>query len=392
MVESSLDAQVVIVGAGIAGLTAAIALDKIGVSPIVIERASALTQAGTALSLWPNALAALGRLGLREDVTKVGLPEPAGEVRDSSGKVLFTVNQERLARDLGSRTLIVRRPDLQLLLLDAAAHLPIRLNTRARRILPGADSVAVDLADGQSLRASIVLACDGIGSIARSLVNNPPLVFRGRTSWRALLSDPSHLSEVATLTVGEGKQFITGPLRGGATYWAADVGLPEGANSSMTDRRGFLLDVFAGWHAPIPELIDLTADDQLVTADLYDSAPRHLRVGRVGLLGDAAHPMTPDFGQGACQGIEDAVVFAACLAASPGPVDALQRYESLRLRRVRSIVRGSRRLGQLATTTSPVVVGIRNLVGRHLPSSVNARITAGIASERAFERTLPKES
>jgi 2-polyprenyl-6-methoxyphenol hydroxylase-like FAD-dependent oxidoreductase len=392
MVESSVDSHVVIVGAGIAGLTAAIALDKIGVSPIVIERASALTEAGTALSLWPNALAALGRLGLREDISQVGLPAPAGEVRDSSGKMLFSINQERLTRDPGSRTLIVGRPDLQRLLLDASAHLSIRLNSRARRIVPGAHSVVVDLADGQSIRSSIVLACDGISSISRSLVDNPPLVYRGRSSWRALLADPRHVLEVATLTVGNGKQFITGPLRGGATYWAADVGLPEGANASMTDRRGFLLGAFAGWHAPIPELIDLTANDQLVTADLYDSAPRRLRAGRVGLLGDAAHPMTPDFGQGACQGIEDAVVFAGCLAVSPDPVDALRRYESLRLRRVRRIVRGSRRLGQLATATSPVVVGVRNLVGRHMPPSVNARITAGIAGEAAFERTLPMKA
>jgi 2-polyprenyl-6-methoxyphenol hydroxylase-like FAD-dependent oxidoreductase len=384
------EAEVVIVGAGIAGLTAAIALDGAGINVQVVERATALTQAGTALSLWPNALAALEHIGLRQEVGSIGLTEPEGVVRDSSGKVLITVNQNLLSPDRRSQTLIVRRTDLQHLLLDACSPVPIRLNTSAERLRVEGDSVIVDLVGGESLRASVVLACDGIRSIARSLVNNPQLTYRGRTSWRALLDDASALAPAATLTVDGGNQFIAGPLRDGAVYWAADVGLKEGANQAMTDRKGFLMDVFATWHNPIPKLIELTDNDQLVIADFYDSVPRNLTAGRVALLGDAAHPMTPDLGQGACQGIEDAVVLADCMKRIHDPPTALAKYESLRLPRVRHMVRGSRRLGQLATSKSPMVVEVRNFVSRHMPVSINARITAGIASEDAFRRTLPR--
>jgi 2-polyprenyl-6-methoxyphenol hydroxylase-like FAD-dependent oxidoreductase len=387
--RESVSTDAVIVGAGIAGLTAAIALDRAGLQVQVVERAIALTQAGTALSLWPNALAALEHIRLRDAVTGIGMAEPAGVVKDSSGKVLMTIDQKRLSEDLGSQTLIVRRSDLQHLLLDRASHLRVRLNTRATRIGLEDNSALVSLVGGEPLRASVVLACDGIRSIARPLFDNPPLTYRGRTSWRAVLDDAAHLSAAATLTVGGGNQFIAGPLRDGAVYWAADVGLPEGANVAMADRKGFLLNTFATWHDPIPELIERTDNDQLVIADFYDSVPKRLVSGRVALLGDAGHPMTPDLGQGACQGIEDAVVMAACLKLVDGPAEALSKYESLRLRRVQRVVRSSRRLGRLATSRSAVVVSARNFVARTMPSSANARITAGVAGEAAFTRTLP---
>jgi 2-polyprenyl-6-methoxyphenol hydroxylase-like FAD-dependent oxidoreductase len=204
-----------------------------------------------------------------------------------------------------------------------------------------------------------------------------------------VLDDAADLVPSATLTVGEGNQFIAGRLRDGAIYWAADVGLAEGANAAMGDHRGFLLNVFKTWHEPIPDLIERTTNDELVIADFYDSIPRNLVVGHVAVLGDAGHPMTPDLGQGACQAIEDAVVLAECLRTIGDRKDALAQYEALRLRRVRSIVRGSRRLGRLATAKSPPAVAIRDFIARHLPASLNAQITARVASEAAFSRTLP---
>jgi 2-polyprenyl-6-methoxyphenol hydroxylase-like FAD-dependent oxidoreductase len=389
MMAASHRVDALVVGAGIAGLTAAIALDQAGMSVEIIERATALTQAGTALSLWPNALAALRRIGLSEAIADIGYHETTGIVRHWSGREIIRIDQSRLHPSSDTPTSVVHRGELQRVLLAAASHLPLSLQTSVRRVgTDGSDGI-VELSGGKQLRSSVVLACDGVGSVARSVTDNPEPRYTGRTSWRALLDGASHLVGEACLSAGPGKQFIACPLRGDLTYWAADVAMPEGANGSLLDKKAFLLECFAGWHHPVLELIRRAEEDQLVTADIYDAVPRVLRAGRVALLGDAAHPMTPDLGQGACQGIEDGVVLATCMAQEPDPDLALANYQAARLRRVQSMVRESRRLGVLATAESSVVSALRNAAVAHMPRWLNRALVGRYASEAAFLKTLP---
>jgi 2-polyprenyl-6-methoxyphenol hydroxylase-like FAD-dependent oxidoreductase len=387
--EATHQTDVVIVGAGIAGLTAAIALDRAGISVQIVERAGALTQAGTALSLWPNALAALDRIDLSGPIVDIGYEESSGTVRNWSGREIIRIDQSRLSQRVGSTTLTVHRGELQRVLLDAASHLPILLHSPVERMGSDGSQGIAELSTGKQLRASVVLACDGVRSVARSLTDNPPPRYTGRTSWRAVLSGASHLVTEACLSAGRGKQFIASPLRGNLTYWAADVAMPEGANEALPDKKAFLLESFAGWHHPVVELIERTDGAWLVTADIYDAVPRVLTAGRVALLGDAAHPMTPDLGQGACQGIEDGVVIAACMTMAPNPEIALANYQSARIHRVQRMVKDSRHLGALATAESRIGSSIRNAVGALMPGWINRGITARYASEAAFLRTLP---
>jgi 2-polyprenyl-6-methoxyphenol hydroxylase-like FAD-dependent oxidoreductase len=386
------EVEVLIVGAGIAGLTAAIALDRLGVTVEVIERAAALTEAGTALSLWPNALAALDHIGLGDEIGDIGIEEPTGVVSRWSGEEILKLNQSRLNRRLGKATQIVFRADLQSVLLAGAKGIPIRMHTPAISIGADGDMGVVELSTGEQLRAPVVLACDGIRSVARPFVGNRAPKFQHRTSWRAVLTDATELVSDTRLTVGDGQQFIMNPMRNGLVNWAADVSLPEGANAVLTDKKAFLLAAFSGWHPPIIDLIDRTDEDRLVIADFYDAVPRRLVKGPVALLGDAGHPMTPDLGQGACQGIEDAAVVAECLGSDLDRVSALARYESVRLRRVQMIVRESRATGRLATIRSPAASAIRDLGTRHMPEWLNARLVARYAGEDAFRRSLQKVS
>jgi 2-polyprenyl-6-methoxyphenol hydroxylase-like FAD-dependent oxidoreductase len=382
------DHEVLIVGAGIAGLTAAVALDRVGVKVAVVERATALTQAGTALSLWPNALAAFDHIGLGEAVAGIGVEEPVGIGCRPGGEQIFQLDQSRLVRQLGMATQIVFRGDLQRVLLEATKHIPIRLETGATSVSEQGSQGVVELSTGETIRAHLVAACDGVHSIAREFVGNPAPRFQNRTSWRAVLDGSSDLVPTARLTVGRGQQFIASPMGRGLVFWAADVALPEGTNAALVDKKAFLQAAFGGWHDPISELIERTNEDQLVIADFYDAVPRRLTAGPVVLLGDAAHPMTPDLGQGACQGIEDAVVLAACIEGEPDRSAALARYEHARLRRVRAMVRDSRRIGRIATLRSPSLVALRDLGIRCMPGWLNARLAARYASEDAFRRSL----
>jgi 2-polyprenyl-6-methoxyphenol hydroxylase-like FAD-dependent oxidoreductase len=250
----------------------------------------------------------------------------------------------------------------------------------------------VTTSSGEILHAPLVLACDGIRSVARPAMGNPRPRFTGRTSWRAVLDGASQLVSGACLTTGQGKQFIASSLEGNLVYWAADVGLPEGVNEAMVGRKEFLLRNFSQWHDPICELIERTDEDELVIADVFDSVPRHLFRDRIVALGDAAHPMTPDLGQGACQAIEDAVVLAACLSKGRDVSSALAEYEAVRLRRVRMVVRASRRLGRIATTESEIVSRVRDGLASHMPDWLNRMLVGRYASTASFLKTLPQDA
>jgi 2-polyprenyl-6-methoxyphenol hydroxylase-like FAD-dependent oxidoreductase len=265
----------------------------------------------------------------------------------------------------------------------------LRLETPAKQVGSDGNGAFVELFDGEILRATVVLASDGVRSVARRLTNNPEPRYTGRTSLRAVLDRSDDLVGEACLSAGRGMQFISSPMAGDRTYWAADIDMPEGANEALADRKGMLLESFAQWHYPVPELIERTPAELLVIADVYESMPKTLTAGPIALLGDAAHPMRPDLAQGACQGIEDGVVLAACLSRDHNPATALANYEAARLRRVRSMVRESRRLNKLATTRSGVLLALRNVGVAHMPGWLNRNLVARYASERAFLRTVP---
>ncbi len=140
--SSSEDPDVLVIGAGIAGLTAAIALDQVGISVQIIERARALTPVGGALTIWPSAQAALEHIGLAKAVADIGYKEPNGTICDWSGRVITKLDQSRLHERLGTPTLSVHRGDLQRVLLDAASRVPVRLHTPARQVGSDGDGAA----------------------------------------------------------------------------------------------------------------------------------------------------------------------------------------------------------------------------------------------------------
>ncbi len=372
-----------VIGAGIGGLAAAAGLCAAGWEVTACERAASLEPVGVALALAPNGLRALDAIGAGDALRGLAVPQEVG-IRRWDGRWLMRSTTGRMISDrFGDPVMLVTRAAV----IDAlAARIPagvLRLATAVTSVEPGsgcgsgsgsgsgsggatAAAARVSTTAGD-LDADLVVAADGIGSAARSALfpDHPGLRYAGFTTWRLLtgpVTGPVPMAE----SWGRGTVFGVMPLADGRVYCYAAAPADPGVRAP--DELAELVRLFGGWHEPIPELLAAARPGDVLRHDVAELAaplPAFHR-GRVALLGDAAHPMTPNLGQGACQALEDAVVIARLAAgAEPDAVSAmLARYTALRVARTTDVVRWSRRAATMTTWTSPSAVAFRNTVAR----------------------------
>jgi 2-polyprenyl-6-methoxyphenol hydroxylase-like FAD-dependent oxidoreductase len=354
--------RAVVVGAGIGGLAAAIALERAGVEPLVIERAPELHEAGFGLVVSANAVTALRSLGLRDSVAARGTKVRRAEIRNPRGDLLTLIDYEAL----GWETYGILRTELQRAMLEAAPTERLRLGTTCvdatedgQVLLEGADPVIAD----------IVIAADGIRSaVRRSLFGEEPLRYGGHRAWRAgTRFDDERTRDRFVEVWGVGGGFGFGPAGAGRVYWYCFEAVPEGAPAPERPREEFLRR-YGAWFDPIPALIASTEQEAIEPTFTYDRRPRRTwGRGRVTLLGDAAHPMKPNIGQGAAQALEDAVVLGACVAESDDLEQSLRAYERRRIRRANAVVRASRQAGRAAEVRSQFGARVRDALMKALP-------------------------
>jgi 2-polyprenyl-6-methoxyphenol hydroxylase-like FAD-dependent oxidoreductase len=385
--DMKVPVKVIVVGGGIGGLTAAIALRRAGLDVVVFERAAEFQEIGAGLLLAANAQKSLGKLGLAEAVARLGTPASAGEIRSWRGEVLASIPAQEIERRVGVPSAAVHRADLQALLLRELGEGPLHLDSEVEGFEQDEAGVRGHLAGGSEERADLLVGADGLHSRIRDKLFGPEeLRYAGYTAWRAVAKPEQELLPWGTgfESWGRGVRFGCAHIGKGRVYWFATrnaaVGEKDGPPRSPTGARTALLRLFREWHHPVRELIEATDEEVIRRDDLYDREPLSARwgVGGVTLLGDAAHPMTPNLGQGACQAIEDAVVLARCLrevdeAASEGVADALRRYEGLRAARTARIVRRSRRIGQVGQLENPLLCRLRDRALATAPSKLQLR-------------------
>jgi salicylate hydroxylase len=346
--------RIAIAGAGVAGLTTALALLQQGFKVDVFEQASQLGELGAGLQISPNGSRVLQGLGL-EAALKTCVSQAQGkEIRMwNTGQrwKLFDLGEDCLAR-FGAPYWMVHRGDLHRVLVEAfnaRSDRPVRLNARVVNARSTEAGVTFELNDGSQHSADGLLAADGVHSVLREqLLGEDKAQFTGLLAWRGLVPVErlsAHLqAQVGTNWVGPGAHVITYPVRGGQLMNVVGIIEREGWRSESWTERGThaeLLQDFGHWHADVCEL--MSAIEQPFKWALLGRAPQTgWAQGNICLLGDAAHPTLPFLAQGANMAIEDAAVMARCLALDASPAQAFVRFEKLRWQRTADIVNRSR--------------------------------------------------
>jgi 2-polyprenyl-6-methoxyphenol hydroxylase-like FAD-dependent oxidoreductase len=358
-----LSKKLIIVGGGIGGLAAALALNRAGFDVAIYERAPAFTEIGAGMSLWPNATRVLRSLGVLEQVLVSGEPVTRFNLFRPNGKLISAIAMTGFQ----TPALCIHRADLHEALRRQLPEGCLIPGQRVKSFEQDSDGVTAKFEGGPDVRADGLIAADGINSGIRAQIHGQrEPIYRGYCIWRGIAPEipgavQGHISE----TWGSGRRFGVMPMGRGRVCWYATKNSIPSQMDAPEGRKAEVSALFKNWHGPIPELIEATNPGDIIKNDARDRNPlKGWGDGRVTLLGDAAHPITPNVGQGACMAIEDAACLAKCLLASSDTASGFRSYEALRGSRTAHMAKQSRRIGAIGQWENPWVVRARDLITR----------------------------
>lgn len=378
--------NVVIIGAGMGGLTTGIALKKFGHQVRIFEQTEKILPVGAAISLWSNGVKCLNYLGLTEKIAKLGgQMDDLAYVDGLTGDVMTQFSLRPLIEEVGQRPYPVARADLQNMLMDEFGRDQIYLGKKMISLEDKADYVEVHFADGSSTQADLLIGADGTHSMTRAYVLGQQVQRRyaGYVNWNGLVDISEDLAPAQQWTtyVGEGKRASLMPVADGRFYFFLDVPLPAGLENNRDEYKKLLKLYFADWCQPVQQLIGRLDPQKTNRVEIHDIEPfTQFYKGRVVILGDAAHSTTPDIGQGGCQAMEDAIYLARSLQINTlGLEDALRRYQNKRNERANELVLRARKRCDVThmkdeTVTQAWYAELRREQGGHIMQGIISNI------------------
>jgi 2-polyprenyl-6-methoxyphenol hydroxylase-like FAD-dependent oxidoreductase len=366
---TQLNENIVIVGGGIGGLATAIALRQQGFGIAVCEQAEELREIGAGLSVWPNATRVLKRLGVLQDVLDRSATLERLQLRTWKGKLLSDI---KTVADFETPSVCIHRAELLSILAEQIPNECVHLGERLESFEERGEVVIASFSDGLKVEGHALIGADGLNSTVRAQILDPSKpIYRGYWACRGVapFTLPKHDSHTAIETWGPGQRFGIEPMSRGRVFWYATANAIEGALGAQPGWKDELREKFRQWPSPIPEVIEATEREAILKHEIVDRrSVRRWGEGCVTLLGDAAHPTTPNLGQGACMAIEDAFVLAQCLTRKGEMQGRLRKYESVRFKRTKYITRESRRAGRIGQMENALAVALRSVWLKTLPT------------------------
>ena len=366
--------KALIAGAGIGGLAAGIALRQAGLDVQVFERSRELREIGAGLMIWPNGTRSLQSLGV--EIRALTVQQLS--FCNWRGRQLLKVPMEAISERYGSDVAFVHRAALQAALARSFGRDGLRLGADVCGFEEDGAQVQLKLRDGTVAMGDLLVGADGLRSVVRrQLLGDGDPVYMGSTSWRGIVGSQGIALERGHgfNWVGRGSEFLAFHLADDRIYWACVTKEAQGGKAGPGGHKQDVVERFGNWAEPIPALIAGTEEAAILRSDIYDRPPtRRWSQGRLTLVGDAAHPMTPNMGQGACQALEDAVALGDSLKSASDLSEAFELYERRRLRRANRVVAMSRQASRVVQIDNPLLCRVRDGFASLLPPRVLLRM------------------
>ncbi|WP_312544204.1 FAD-dependent urate hydroxylase HpxO [Pantoea eucalypti] len=381
--------KAIVIGGGIGGMSSAIALEKAGIDVEVYEAVQEMKPVGAAISIWPNGVKCLNALGMKAALRELGGNMAFMAYHDgATGVPLTRFSMAPLVQQVGEYPYPVARAELQAMLIDTFGRERVQFGKRVIHVEQTADGVIATFSDNSQATGDFLIAADGTHSVIREYVLEEKLERRyaGYVNWNGLVTIDERIAPADQWTtfVGDGKRVSLMPVSGNRFYFFFDVPLPKGLPQDRSTVKADLTGYFQGWAEPVQQLIAAINPDTTNRVEIHDIEPFSRFVkGRVALLGDAAHSTTPDIGQGGCAAMEDAVVLASTLAShSLGIEDALLRYQTRRVERVKDLVLKARKRCDVTHARDPAVTAewyqsLKNETGERVLAGMCETIEGG---------------
>ncbi|WP_417855649.1 FAD-dependent monooxygenase [Xanthomarina gelatinilytica] len=370
--------KIAIIGGGIAGLTFARCISD-DYETHIFEKKQEFGEVGAAISVFPNALCVMDEIGLLDNILNTSGKFENVYLKTDKGNIL-----SKSAPKSDYPVICIHRADLhKILLTDINAHLHIDSAVKQLTNLNNGQ-VEIIFENGKSSVFDAVIGADGIHSVVRKhIINDGDPIFRGYNIWRGVVKTNFDIG-YASETYGKGKRVGIVPIKDGVYGWWATYNEGFLKDDEPEGTKQKLKRLFGNWHYPIPELIENT--ENILKNSLSDRIPhKGWTKGNITLIGDAAHPTTPNLGQGGCMSIEGAYLLAKCINKYGLSSKAYENYEKYQFPRSKKIISESLKLGKMGQITNPILITLRNFFFKIIPSRVAMKMIDKYFSYRVTE-------